>query len=407
VTRVEQRLETLYRIGGGEGANRPALSPFEEEAHVLVRGWMEESGLTTGTDAIGNLYGRLPGRRPELGEVWCGSHLDSVPRGGRYDGTLGVLAGLEAVSRLSPAARTIAVVAFRDEEGWRFGNGFLGSRAVTGGLTDGDLDIADRDGVSVRDALAAGGRELTSTAMTPAPLPAAFVEAHIEQGPVLAALDAPLGIVSGIVGIVELTAVFEGRAGHAGTTPMTQRRDAALCAAAFQVEAAAAVRRIPDAVVTVGSGVHMQPGATNVIARRASFRIDARAPDSDRLAALEAALRDTAERVAAAHGCGAEIDVTMRVPPAVCDDGVRAALRRAAPAAPDLPSGAGHDAQVLAQAGVPTGMLFVRSLNGGISHAPEEAVQSEDIDACVDALTAALRSLADTDAPGREPSGNA
>lgn len=394
MTRVEQRLETLYRIGGGDGANRPALSPFEEEAHLLVRGWMEDAGLATSTDAIGNLYGRLPGSRADLAEVWCGSHLDSVPRGGRYDGALGVLAALEAVSRISQGVlRTISVVAFRDEEGWRFGNGFLGSRAVTGQLTDADLDSSDPDGVSVRDALAALGRRFAASEQAAA-APAAFVEAHIEQGPVLAAHDAPLGIVTGIVGIIELAAAFEGSAGHAGTTPMTRRNDAALCAAAFQVEAAAAARRIPGAVVTVGSGVRMSPGATNVIAQRASFRIDARAPDDERLAALEETLRETAEHVAAEHGCRAEIGVTMRVPPAMCDPSVRAALRHAAPSAPELPSGAGHDAQVLAHAGVPIGMLFVRSLNNGISHSPDEAVAPDDIDACVDALQAALQDLA-------------
>jgi allantoate deiminase len=393
MTRVEERLETLYRIGGGNAANRPALSQYEEEAHRLVRGWMNDAGLETTTDEIGNLYGRLPGSRADLGEVWCGSHLDSVPNGGRYDGTLGVLTAVEAVSRLSPGLRTITVLAFRDEEGWRFGNGFLGSRAVTGQLTDADLDITDRDGVSVRDALAALGRRLERSDAAVAS-PAAFVEAHIEQGPVLAAHHAALGIVTSIVGIIELVATFEGKAGHAGTTPMTQRSDAALAAAAFQVEAASAARRIPGAVVTVGSGVHMEPGATNVIAQRASFRIDARAPDNERLAHLEQALSDTAEHVSAAYGCRAEIDITMRIAPALCDPSVRAALRHAAPNAPELPSGAGHDAQVLAHAGVPTGMLFIRSLNNGISHSPEEAAASEDIQACIDALQGALKRLA-------------
>ncbi|HYX83373.1 MAG TPA: Zn-dependent hydrolase [Gaiellales bacterium] len=394
-SRVEGRLDELYRIGGGDGANRPALSEHEDAAHALVEGWMRAAGLETGTDAIGNLYGRLPGREPGLAEVWCGSHLDSVPRGGRFDGALGVVAALEAVSRLDRGARTVTVVAFRDEEGWRFGDGFLGSRAVSGQLDAAELENADRDGVTVRAALAAGGRSFTPGNGWLVPAPAAFVEAHIEQGPVLAGEDAPLGVVTSIVGILELRVVITGAAGHAGTTPMGSRRDAALCAAAFQVEAAAAALRIADAVVTVGSAIAVEPGATNVIARRTTTRVDARAPDAERLAALEHAIREAAEDAARAHGCEAHVDLTMRIEPVACDPALRDVLGRAAAGAPSLPSGAGHDAQVLARAGVPVAMLFVRSLKGGISHSPRESSSAADVAACVDALEAALRELAD------------
>jgi allantoate deiminase len=394
-SQVEERLDALYAIGGGDGANRPALSQHEDAAHALVEGWMREAGLETGTDAVGNLYGRLPGREPGLAEVWCGSHLDSVPRGGRFDGALGVVAALEAVARLEPGARPTTVVAFRDEEGWRFGDGFLGSRAVSGQLDAGGLENADRDGVTVREALAAGGHPFAPGDGWLVPAPAAFVEAHIEQGPVLAGRDAALGVVTSIVGILELRVVFAGAAGHAGTTPMGSRRDAALCAAAFQVEAAAAAGRIAGAVVTVGSAVVVEPGATNVIARRTTMRVDARAPDSGRLAGLEAALWQAADEAAQAHGCEAQMDVTMRIDPVACDPGLRDVLERAAAGAPSLPSGAGHDAQVLARAGVPVAMLFVRSLNGGVSHSPAELTSPEDVAACVDALEAALRELAD------------
>jgi hydantoinase/carbamoylase family amidase len=393
-SRVEERLDALYAIGGGEGANRPALSEHEDAAHALVEAWMREAGLETGADAIGNLYGRLPGREPGLAEIWCGSHLDSVPRGGRFDGALGVVAALEAVARLEPGARTTAVIAFRDEEGWRFGDGFLGSRAVSGQLDAAGLERADRDGVTVREALAAGGHPFAPGAGWLVPAPAAFVEAHIEQGPVLAQQGAALGVVTSIVGILELCVVFTGAAGHAGTTPMGSRRDAALCAAAFQVAAAAAAGRIRDAVATVGSAIAVEPGAANVIARRTTVRVDARAPDAERLAALEQALRRAADEAARSHGCEARMDATMRIDPVACDPGVRAALERAAPGAPSLPSGAGHDAQVLARAGVPVGMLFVRSGNGGISHSPAESSSTEDVAACVDALEAALRDLA-------------
>ena len=394
-SRVEERLDALYAVGGGEGANRPALSAEEDAAHALAEGWMRAAGLETGADAIGNLYGRLPGREPGLAEIWCGSHLDSVPRGGRFDGALGVVAALEAISRLEPGARTLTVVAFRDEEGWRFGEGFLGSRAVSGQLDATGLENADRDGVTVRDALAAGGHPFAPGDGWLVPAPAAFLEAHIEQGPVLAGKDAALGVVTSIVGILELQAVFAGAAGHAGTTPMGCRRDAALCAAAFQVGAAAAARGIPDAVVTVGSAIAVEPGAANVIARRTTVRVDARAPDAGRLAALERAVWEAADAAARMHDCQTQVDVTMRIDPAACDPALRDVLGRATAGAPSLPSGAGHDAQVLARAGVPVAMLFVRSLNGGISHSPAESSSPEDVAACVDTLEVALRELAD------------
>ena len=394
-SRVEERLDALYAIGGGEGANRPALSAEENAAHALAEGWMRAAGLETGADAIGNLYGRLPGREPGLAEIWCGSHLDSVPRGGRFDGALGVVAALEAISRLEPGARTLTVVAFRDEEGWRFGEGFLGSRAVSGQLDATGLENADRDGVTVRDALAAGGHPFAPGDGWLVPAPAAFLEAHIEQGPVLAGKDAALGVVTSIVGILELQAVFAGAAGHAGTTPMGCRRDAALCAAAFQVGAAAAARGIPDAVLTVGSAIAVEPGAANVIARRTTVRVDARAPDAGRVAALERAVCEAADAAARMHDCEAQVHVTMRIDPAACDPALRDVLGRATAGAPSLPSGAGHDAQVLARAGVPVAMLFVRSLNAGISHSPGESSSPEDVAACVDALEVALRELAD------------
>lgn len=391
---VETRLDALFGIGGGEGANRPGLSPAEDEAHRLVGQWMEASGLAVSADAVGNLYGRLPGSRPELPEIWCGSHLDSVPRGGRYDGALGVVAALAAVSALRPRVRTLAVVAFRDEEGWRFGDGFLGSRAVSGQLEASALDRTDRDGLSVREALAVAGRTLHPGADWLVPAPAAYIEAHVEQGPVLAQRDAPLGVVGSIVGILELSVVFDGREGHAGTTPMDLRRDAALCAASFQVEAARIAREMPGAVVTVGSDVRLEPGAANVIARRASLILDARAPDAAALASLERALRRVVEETGQAHGCSGSATVSMRIEPIACDPAVRDVLRRAAPEAPTLPSGAGHDAQVLAAAGVPVGMVFVRSLNDGISHSPDERVDPADVSACIDALGRALAEIA-------------
>lgn len=393
---VPTRLDTLYALGGDErGANRAAFTAAENEAHRLVEGWMREAGLDTSRDRAGNLYGRLPGRLTGPPEIWVGSHLDTVPGGGRYDGALGVIAALEAVARLEEAAsRTIAVVAFRDEEGARFGQGFFGSRAVCGRLAPGTLDRRDRDGVSLREALGALNLDVTEDDGWLVPPPAAYLELHIEQGPVLAAADAPLGVVDSIVGIIELEVRFEGREGHAGTTPMDARRDAGLAAAAFHVAVAESARAVPAAVATVG-WMALEPGAGNVVPRVARLVIDARAPDDERLEALEKRLRGAAAQAADRYGCSVRITGAARTAPVVCDPTVVAVLDTAVPDAPHLPSGAGHDAQVLGAAGVPVGMVFARSLAGGISHSPQEETASQDVEAAVAVLLRALPALSD------------
>jgi acetylornithine deacetylase/succinyl-diaminopimelate desuccinylase-like protein len=327
--RVLDRLEELYAVG----ATRVGGSPEEDRAHELVGGWMREAGLDVAVDAYGNLVGRTD--RPN---VWTGSHLDSVPNGGKFDGALGVVAGIEAVER----SGTGAVVAFRDEE-----RGCTGSTAF-----------------------------VESEA-----LPACFLELHIEQGPVLAEAGAPLGIVTGIVGMVRGTRTFEGVPGHAGTVPMAARADALVAAAEYVLHVRDVAAGIDGAVATVGQ-LHVEPGAVNVIPDRVTLSVDARAPDAERLTRLVGAL---------------DLEPDFPLEPAMLADGPRAALRaeleaRGLPVV-ELPSGAGHDAAVLALAGVPTGMLFVRSLNGGVSHSPDELSSAEDIQLAVDVLAGALQRL--------------
>ena len=333
--RIFERLEQLYDIGGGPGANRPHGSPGEDEAHALAAGWMREAGLEVATDPDGNLVGR----HPAGSDVWTGSHLDSVPRGGKFDGALGVVAGIEAVARAGGGS----VAAFRGEE-----VGCVGSRAL----------------------VARGG-----------PLPRSFVELHIEQGPMLETAGAPLGVVSGIVGYARGELVFEGRAGHAGTTPMSTRDDALLKAGQEVVRIADVAGVIPGAVATVGR-VEVEPGGVNVIPERVRLSVDARAPDRERL-----------DRLLAAIG----LEPTQRVEPVELSERCRAALRqeiegRGLPVV-ELVSGAGHDAGVLAAAGVESGMLFVRSLNGGVSHSPDELSSEEDVGLAVDVLAGTLRRL--------------
>jgi acetylornithine deacetylase/succinyl-diaminopimelate desuccinylase-like protein len=338
-----ERIEEIFAIGGGPGANRPGFGDAEQRAHDLAAAWFEEAGLDVEVDPDGNLLGRLAGEDPGAGEIWTGSHLDSVPNGGRFDGVLGVLAGLEAITRTGRSRRTLAVVVFRDEE-----RGLTGSRARA----------------------------------EHGPLPEVYVEAHIEQGPVLERAGAPLGVVTGIVGLARGELVFDGAAGHAGTTPMEGRRDALVTAAEFVLHVRATALGFPECVATVGR-LEVEPGGENVIPERATVSIDARAPDRERLDALVAAI-------------GFEPSLVSE--PAPMDERVQAVLReeleRRGLPAPELRSGAGHDAGVLAAAGVPSGMLFVRSGAGGVSHSPDEWSDPDDVALCVDVLAPALARLA-------------
>ena len=340
--RLLERIERIYAIGGGPGANRVGYTPGEDEAHELAAGWMREAGLDVEVDAHGNLIGRLCGEEPEFPEVWSGSHLDSVPQGGRYDGPLGVLGAIEAIERLGRRRRTVAAIAFRDEE-----RGCAGSRGL---VADGAL-------------------------------PGFWLELHHEQGPRLAAAGAPLGVVTGIVGYKRSYRTIEGRAGHAGTTPMEGRDDALVKAAEELLRIRNVARSIEGAVATVGQ-IEVEPGGVNVIPGRVRFSVDVRAPDAERLSRLiaEVAIEDSG-----------------RTEPVAMSETVRAALRgaiegRGLPLL-ELPSGAGHDAGILAAAGVASGMLFVRAGNGGVSHSPDEVSSDEDVALALDVLTDALGEL--------------
>ena len=331
--RVLERLDELYAIGGGAGANRIGGTPDEDQAHDLAAGWMRDAGLQVEVDPAGNLIGRT-----KKAGVWTGSHLDSVPDGGRFDGALGVVAAIEAVERVGKGA----VVVFREEE-----TGCVGSSAF---VERGDL-------------------------------PECFLEVHVEQGPVLERAGAPVGLPRGIVGIVRGERVFTGEAGHAGTVPMHGREDALVAAAEYILRVRDLASNVEGAVGTVGQ-VFVEPGAANVIPGRVRVSVDVRAPDRQRLDSLVAAL---------------DLRPDFRLEPVPMAERPLAALRdeierRGLPVV-ELPSGAGHDAAILAAAGVPTAMLFVRSQNGGVSHSPEEESSPEDVALAVDVLTAALTTL--------------
>jgi acetylornithine deacetylase/succinyl-diaminopimelate desuccinylase-like protein len=340
-TTLEGRLDDVFHIGDGVGANRVGGTPEEDEACRLAVEWFEEAGLEVEVDERGNVVGRLPGLSPELPEVWTGSHLDSVPAGGKFDGALGVVAGLEAVSAVGQAERTLGVVVWRDEE-----TGCHGSR----------------------------WRVANSS------LPGSYVELHVEQGPRLAAADAPLGVVTSIAGMVRRHRVFEGRADHAGTTPMAARQDALAEAAEYVLRVRDVASGIEDAVATVGE-LEVEPGAANVVPSRVRLTVDARAPDQERLDRLVSEL-------------GLEDAHYGNAPVALSTEALRAEIESRALPLVELPSGAGHDAGILAAAGVESSMLFVRSLAGGASHSPQEHSSPEDIALALDVLTATLRRLA-------------
>jgi allantoate deiminase len=398
--RIVERVDELFAIGQAAGTNRPGLSAGEDEAFRRARGWMEEAGLEVRTDPAGNLFGRLAGTDPGMAEVWTGSHLDTPPDGGRFDGALGVAAAveaIEAIARRGRARRTLTAVAFRLEEGSRFGRGVFGSRGLAGMLEPDEGDLRDADGVSLAEAFAdLGLGELPAGGWLDPP-PACYLEPHIEQGPVLAGRGAALGVVTSIAGMAGLEIAFTGRRGHAGTVPMAMRADA-LAAAARAIRAAHdAARGIAGAVCTIGR-LHAFPGATNTIPGRAELFADLRAPDAAGLAALVRAVEAAAAEAAAAECCTVEIDQRWRYEPVPMSAGPTDALRRAIERlglpAVDLPSGAGHDAAIMAMAGVPAAMLFVRSDAGGVSHAPEEHTGIDAVAACAAALEHALRELA-------------
>lgn len=398
--RVLDRLEALFLIGGGP-ANRPGLSPAEQQAHDLAAVWMTEAGLEVAVDAAGNLVGRARGSSPELPEVWTGSHLDTVPDGGRFDGALGVVAGLEAVTtaHLRPHARTIAVVAFRDEEGWRFGQGYFGSRALCGRVRPEELNVCDASGISIRQALASLG--LTPGLPPPGngtqSLPGAFIELHIEQGTSLADRGLALGVVGEIVAMAGLTIRFSGERAHAGGTAMTQRRDALVAAARFVLGAHALARSDAGWRATAGElTVHSPAG--NVIADQVTVGVDVRARSDKSLDRLVTGLREVADTSATQGGCTWDASVAWQEPAVQMNPQVSQALAAAAgqPAAGSIAatSWAGHDAAILAGAGIPVGMVFVRAGRAGVSHSPYETADAEDVSLAIEALGRALTNLA-------------
>jgi allantoate deiminase len=364
-------------------------------AHAFI-GWCGEAGLKAKIDAAGNVVARYEGRRAGAPALMLGSHIDTVRDAGWYDGNYGALAALAVVESLSGRDErldhAIEIVAFGDEEGVRFRTTLTGSRALAGNYPEDILDQKDADGVLMRDALISFGGDPERAGSLRRSGVAAFVEAHIEQGPRLEAEGLPLGVVTAINGATRLEVVVDGVAGHAGATPMNLRRDALAAAAEIMLAVEERACREPDLVATVGR-LEAWPGAANVIPGHVQFSVDLRAPgDANRAAAL-ADVEARIFAIAETRGVQASIARSHEANAYVCDSNLVAGLAKAVEAVgvPPrlLPSGAGHDTMAMGRL-CPAGMLFIRC-KGGVSHNPLESITVEDCAIGLKALTQFVR----------------
>jgi allantoate deiminase len=383
--RILERIDALAACSERPDAlTRVFLSDQQRAASALVGDWMRGAGMQVCIDAIGNVVGRLEGRTPGLPCLMLGSHLDTVRDAGRYDGMLGVVAGIECAQAVGPGRLPFAleVIGFADEEGVRFAATMLGSRAVAGTFDARSLELTDGDGTTMREALRAYGLDpdALERARRRRSDVLAYAEFHIEQGPVLEAEGLPVGTVSAINGQTRYAVELRGVAGHAGTVPMALRRDALAGAAACVLAAERLARGVADAVATAGE-ITVRPGAVNVIPGAARFSLDLRAPrDADR-ERLAAAILGRIEAIAARRGLTVSIRQTHALPATLCapwlTEQLDAAIAARGLPVRRLPSGAGHDAMAMS-ALTDVAMLFLRC-RGGISHHPDESVTEDDV----------------------------
>ncbi len=387
--RLMSRCDELGQITDDPGkVTRTYLSPATGQAHTQLAAWMRDAGLSVRVDPIGNVIGRLAAPDLFAPVLLIGSHIDTVPNAGRYDGILGVLAALEIAQALRHKGDALPfhldVIAFSEEEGVRFNAPFIGSLGAVGQLTPDMFDLADRQGRTLRTAIQSYGLDpeaIEAEAYPPGKI-AAYLEIHIEQGPALEMANLPLGVVTAISGQTRLQCRITGETRHAGTTPMVARRDALSAAAAMVLATEQLAVREDGLVATVGS-ISVEPNATNCIAGSATFSLDLRHEhDMVRGRAL-AEWKAQANTIAEARRVRFEV-LSQRDQDAIpCDARLTLELAQCVAAAtgstaPHLPSGAGHDAMILARV-APMAMLFVRCA-GGISHHPDEAVAEEDVE---------------------------
>ncbi len=388
--RLQKHFEEMSLIGkiGETGTCRPTLTTLEKEAFELAGSWMKEAGMKVHIDHFGNLIGRLEGKNSELPVLMMGSHLDSQPYGGRFDGVAGVLCAIEVLMAMKEnniqPERSVEVISFADEEGWRFNKGLFGSRGILGKLEEGEMDRTDQDGITRKQALIDFGIDISKfkeSEYKPDSI-FCFLELHIEQGPVLDIAQKPIGVVSGISGPLWLTVNVKGMAGHAGSVPMALRKDAMLGAAKITVALNEIATQIPGAptVGTVGT-MKVFPSSRNIIAEEVSFTIDLRDIDLERRNRYEKQLRDKIEEICKQHQLTYNISEDTNSEPRYCADWIKKIIHEQCAVqkldAPELMSGPFHDAMALSYA-CDYGMIFIRCKDG-ISHNPLEYSSYEDL----------------------------
>ncbi len=398
---LAEKLAALVEIGKTDkgGVTRFPYTDEEKKAKHLFKNWMEEVGLQVREDAVGNIFGRLEGEEPDLPVVLTGSHLDSVPNGGAFDGPLGCLSSLFAIKSIidngQSIKRSIELVVFVDEEGSRFKNGIFGSRVMMGEVEVSELtDFQDENGEVLYDTMKNSGYDpdKLDSAHRPSNDIYAFLEVHIEQGKKLETEQKNIGVVSGIAGPAIILFTFIGQTDHAGNTPMESRKDTVAAAAEFILEVEKAPRKFSKtAVATVGK-MHVYPNGTNVIAGKTEIVLDARDVDEQAREEMLVYLKETAEKIAKSRQLTVEIQDGLKISPVIIPDKIKTIISNAAEVSRlttmSLPSGAAHDAMTLGKY-VPSGMIFVPSLNGK-SHSPEEWTSLPD---CVNGVQVLKESL--------------
>ena len=389
-TRLQQHFEAMSLIGkiGETGICRPTMTVLEKQGFELAASWMQDAGMKTHIDNFGNLIGRLNGEDKTLPVLMMGSHLDSQPYGGRFDGVAGVLCAIEVVKTISEnnitPKRSIEVISFADEEGWRFTKGLFGSRGILGKLEDGELLRTDKDGITREKALIDFGCDptnLKTSEYAPSSIHA-YLELHIEQGPTLDNANKPIGIVTGISGPLWLTVKLKGMAGHTGSVPMPLRKDALLGAAEIVVAVNKIATQNP-ATPTVATVATMEvfPASRNIIAEEVVFTIDLRDIDLTRRNLYEQQLYSEIKLICEKNHLTYTISEDTNSEPRYCADWIKEIIKKNCELqnldAPELMSGPFHDALALSYA-CDYGMIFVRCKDG-ISHNPKEFASYEDL----------------------------
>jgi N-carbamoyl-L-amino-acid hydrolase len=393
--RTVAELEELRELtGDDEGAQRVAWTETWERARDWLREKLEGTGVEEEIDEAGNQWFTLTGESERA--VLIGGHIDSVPNGGWLDGALNVMAGVEVVRRIAEEGTppvTVRLVNWADEEGARFGRSLFGSSAAAGSMADQDelRQLVDRDGVALPEALAAHGVDLDRALEARRQLDsaAAYLELHIEQGPVLESLDLPLGVVLGTFGVERHRITWRGQAAHAGSTPMDQRRDALAGAAKLALEIRDIAKRTGDGAVCTSGGVVCRPGIVTSVVETAEQLLDQRHLDAAKLASMLEQAKEATARFAEQERIDVEWERIWSIEPILFDETLKsfceAAILEVAGTSHRLPSGPLHDAAEVARAGVPTVMLFVQSLRG-LSHTKLEDTRKDHLELAVAAL---------------------